>query len=186
MKKQIKIDLVKQYAENQGKRQQHILVFISVIVVVFTAVGVTFSDFIYKMTTKSLILFTVSSSFSLFLLTIVVVLSLFLSYSLRRDQFIIDKIRKKAFKKKEYKHLFRNYKPKKSIQDFYLILITSSCVLQFFITLLLSISLLYSSFLSSFKLEFSVFLFLLYLFLLLFSVFVGIFCFMYYDNKLKC
>lgn len=124
------IDLVKQYAENQNQRQSIIIVFIGSIALAIGSFGYTLNQFVLKPTDEHLFLLTTSTVFSLLILLLITVLSLFLSYSLRRDQFLINKIRRNSYNTSEYRDYYNKFNPKNTVQDFYLILIWGSIIFK--------------------------------------------------------
>jgi hypothetical protein len=134
---QIKIDLARQYSENENGRQGITMTFVSALVTVFTAFGLTMHGYVLTHTKETLFLFILGTTASIIILTIISVISIFYSYSLRRDQIIVDMIRFKSFmsKEKEYEIYFENYQPKAQIQDFYKILIWSAMIIEFFLVL---------------------------------------------------
>lgn len=128
-REKMNIDLVKQYAENQNQRQSIVIVFIGSIALAIASFGYTLDQFVKHPLEKHSFLLTLSAVFSMFILLLINVLSLFFSYSLRRDQFVIDKIRKDLCGEK-YAEYYSTYNPKKSVQDFYLILIFGSIIFK--------------------------------------------------------
>ena len=146
--KSILVDIARQYSENENKRQSITISFIATLIIIITTMGYSLKDFLKESSIDNIFLLTVSSILSVAILTIIIVFSIFYSYSLRRDQIVVDKIRYCFLNKDEdnyYEHFFKNYKPNLSIQDFYLIIISSAIIFQLFIVLLFTISLLMKS-----------------------------------------
>ncbi|MEI6823272.1 MAG: hypothetical protein WCL51_15180 [Bacteroidota bacterium] len=131
---EIKKDLCQQYSVNENHRQTIIFTLLGVLISGITAYGITLSNYLKTTDCISLLLFILASCFSIFLFVIPVVFSIINGYTLRRDQLIVNKIRKDSFKD-EFKKIFCIYDHSiKShfcfLQDFNLAVVLFSIILQ--------------------------------------------------------
>lgn len=117
IKDEIKKDLCRQYSENENHRQTILISFLTVLIASCSIIGITFRDFIHNTDEKNLILFFVGVLFNVFIFSIPIILSIILGYMLRRDQLIVDQIRRNEFKNK-YDNFFNIYSPFKKGCDF--------------------------------------------------------------------
>jgi hypothetical protein len=138
---EIKRDLCQQYAINENHRQTIVISFLSILIASTTAYGISLSEFIKDANYKSSIIFLIAGCFTIILFLIPVIFSIINGYALRRDQLVVDNIRKNAFNKKEYNDIFNSYNPIKQdcsyLQDFNMAIVLISVLLQlltFFVT----------------------------------------------------
>jgi len=130
----IKNDLCRQYAENENHRQTIIIAFLSVLIAAIAGYGLALKELlINEVTFNKFTLFFLAAILAIFLFTIPIVFAIILGYNLRRDQLIVDKIRRITFKD-EYNELFKAYNPIKSkcnyLQDFNLAIVWFSVIFQ--------------------------------------------------------
>jgi hypothetical protein len=158
LKDVLKSDLCRQYAENENHRQTVIISFITVMIASITTYGLTLKEFILNTKCENLLLYVLATIFSIFIFSIPIIFAIILGYYLRRDQIIVDKIRREVFEKNEnenvqntikpslsdynsdYENIFSIYNPKKSkynfLQDFNIAIIRISLVFQVFLAFL--------------------------------------------------
>lgn len=144
LKDEIKKDLCQQYALNENHRQTMIFSFLTILVGVTSAYGISMKNYINEPKLQTLFIFCTASSFSFIFFIVPIIVSIINGYALRRDQLVVDKIRKMVFKKNkddeiiktksEYEYLFSFYNPQKSccsfLQDFNIAVIRISIILQ--------------------------------------------------------
>lgn len=126
-------DFVKQYGENEAKRQNLVVSFLAAIAISFASLGYSLKYLLIDAAPKAFILLTIAFSFSVIIFSIIEIISIFFSYSLRRDQIKVDQIREELLGRD---NLFYDYKAKISIQDFFKIIISSAFALQIIIVIL--------------------------------------------------